>query len=56
VLKKAVDFLARARTKYPFANVPAHYELEKINEAFSDAESFGKSRKDITRAAIKLVA
>ncbi len=56
VLKKALDFLARARAKYPFASVPAHYPLEKINEAFNDAESFGKSRKDITRAAIRLAA
>ncbi|MCW5829712.1 MAG: zinc-binding dehydrogenase [Deltaproteobacteria bacterium] len=56
VLRKALDFLVRAKNRYPFSTVPVHYPLEKINDAFSDAETFGKSHKDITRAAIKLAA
>jgi threonine dehydrogenase-like Zn-dependent dehydrogenase len=34
-LKKALDFLSRARDRYPFDNILSHtYSLDEINEAF----------------------
>lgn len=54
ILKRALDFLQRAKDRYPLADVPVKYPLEKINEAFSDADQFAKSGKAVTRASIDL--
>ena len=38
-LKKALDFLARTKDKYPFNKVLSHkFRLEKINEAFAEQD------------------
>ena len=56
ILKKALDFLMRARDRYPLTSVPVKYSLEQINEAFADADQFGKGGKSISRASIDLAA
>jgi threonine dehydrogenase-like Zn-dependent dehydrogenase len=39
VLKKALDFLSRAKNKYPFNKISSHlYPLEEINRAFIEQE------------------
>jgi threonine dehydrogenase-like Zn-dependent dehydrogenase len=53
-LKKALDFLARCRDRYPFARVAAHaFPLAAINEAFATADPFGQSKQGVTRVAIR---
>jgi D-arabinose 1-dehydrogenase-like Zn-dependent alcohol dehydrogenase len=56
ILKRGLDFLARCKDKYPLADVPVKYPLEKINEAFEDADQFAKGGKGVTRASIDLAA
>ena len=52
ILPVALDFLVRTRDKYPLTRVMSHkFPLEKINEAFEQAEWAGKSEETaITRA------
>ena len=56
ILKRGLDFLRRCKGKYPLADVPQKYPLEKINEAFLDADQFAKKGKAVTRASIDLAA
>jgi threonine dehydrogenase-like Zn-dependent dehydrogenase len=54
-IQKALAFLEKNLTKYPFAEVISHtYPLERITEAFRDAEWLGKQHDPhkISRAAI----
>ena len=47
-LKKAVDFLSRARDKYPFQKILSRpYHLEDINRGFEDADKGRVSRASI---------
>jgi len=47
-LKKALDFLSRAKNKYPFDKVLSHcYPLEEINEAFEEQDKGHVSRSSI---------
>ena len=52
ILPVALDFLVRTRDKYPLNKLMSHnFPLEKIHEAFEEAEWVGKSRdSNITRA------
>jgi L-iditol 2-dehydrogenase len=44
---KALEFIKKRRTKYPFAAIVSHkYQLEQINEAFADMQS-GKAIKPV---------
>lgn len=54
VLKRALDFLVRAKDRYPLADVPAKYPLERIDDAFRDSDQFAKTKKGVTRACIVL--
>ena len=54
VLKRALDFLLRAKDRYPLAEMPKKYPLERIDEAFVDADQFKKSAKGVARASIDL--
>lgn len=56
VLKRALDFLSRARERYPLGSVVEKYPLERINEAFADADLLARGGKGVTRAAIALGA
>ncbi len=56
ILKKALDFLKRCKDKYPLGSMPVKYSLDKINEAFNDADQFAKTGKGMTRASIQLAA
>ena len=56
ILKRALDFLVRCKDRFPLADVPQKYPLEKINDAFSDADQFAKSKKGVARASIDLSA
>jgi threonine dehydrogenase-like Zn-dependent dehydrogenase len=52
-LKQSIDFLARAKHKYPFEKMFSHaFPLEKIDEAFAEADIFAKDKKNVTRASI----
>jgi len=47
-LKKALDFLRRARNRYPFHKLLSHkYPLEDINRAFEESD-----KGHVTRAAL----
>jgi threonine dehydrogenase-like Zn-dependent dehydrogenase len=47
-LKKALDFLSRAKDKYPFDKILSHsYPLEEINEAFAEQDRGHVSRSSI---------
>jgi D-arabinose 1-dehydrogenase-like Zn-dependent alcohol dehydrogenase len=47
-LKKALDFLSRAKNKYPFDRILSHsYHLEDINKAFEDQDKGLVSRSAI---------
>jgi D-arabinose 1-dehydrogenase-like Zn-dependent alcohol dehydrogenase len=47
-LKKALEFLSRARTKYPFERILSRsYRLEEINEAFAEQDKGLVSRSAI---------
>lgn len=54
-LKRAVDFLARASGRYPFAKLASHeYPLDDITRAFSEADVVTAEQRPITRASIVL--
>jgi len=47
-LKKALDFLSRAKDKYPFGRILSHkYPLEEINKAFEEQDKGLVSRSSI---------
>ncbi len=47
-LKKALDFLSRARDRYPFDKILSHsYSLDQINEAFENQDKGHVSRSTI---------
>jgi threonine dehydrogenase-like Zn-dependent dehydrogenase len=53
VIPRALDFLVRNRTRWPFERLISHtYPLEKIDEAFAQSEWHAKDTTNITRAAI----
>ena len=53
VIPKALDFLVRNRTRWPFDKLVSHkYPLEQINKAFADSEWHGRDTTTITRAAL----
>ncbi len=52
VIPRALDFLVRNRTRWPFDKLISHkYPLEKINQAFAESEWHAKETT-ITRAAL----
>lgn len=54
-LARAVDFLARARERYPFDDLVSHvFPLESITEAFERSDPHGTDKPAITRAAIAM--
>jgi threonine dehydrogenase-like Zn-dependent dehydrogenase len=53
VLARALDFLARTRTRYPFDSLVSHeYPLAKITDAFRDADPHKTDKSKVTRASI----
>jgi L-iditol 2-dehydrogenase len=53
VIPRALDFLVRNRTRWPFDRLVSHtYPLEQINTAFADSEWHGRETTSITRAAL----
>jgi len=53
VIPRALDFLVRNRTRWPFDRLISHkYPLEKIDEAFAQSEWHTKHTTGITRAAL----
>jgi L-iditol 2-dehydrogenase len=53
VIPRALDFLVRNRTRWPFERLLSHrYPLDQINQAFADSEWHAKDRTNITRAAL----
>lgn len=53
VIPRALDFLVRNRTRWPFDRVLSHkYPLEHIEEAFAQSEWHTKETTSITRAAL----
>jgi Zn-dependent alcohol dehydrogenase len=55
VIPRALEFLQRARTRFPFDRLVSHsFPLERINEAFREAEWYHRegSASRITRAAL----
>ena len=53
VIPRALDFLVRNRTRWPFDRLISHkYPLEDINKAFAEAEWHSKDTTTITRAAL----
>jgi threonine dehydrogenase-like Zn-dependent dehydrogenase len=53
VIPKALDFLVRNQTRWPFDRLISHkYPLEHINQAFADSEWHAKDTTRITRAAL----
>jgi threonine dehydrogenase-like Zn-dependent dehydrogenase len=53
VIPRALDFLVRNRTRWPFDKLVSHkYPLEQINTAFADSEWHGRETTTITRAAL----
>ncbi len=53
VIPRALDFLVRNRTRWPFERLVSHtYPLEQINQAFTDSEWHGRETTTITRAAL----
>jgi threonine dehydrogenase-like Zn-dependent dehydrogenase len=53
VIPRALDFLVRNRTRWPFDRLVSHtYPLEQINTAFADSEWHGRETTAITRAAL----
>jgi D-arabinose 1-dehydrogenase-like Zn-dependent alcohol dehydrogenase len=52
-LFRAVDFLERTRARYPFAKIFSHtFPLDKIDQAFAEADAFAKDPTSVTRAAV----
>ncbi len=53
VVPRALDFLVRNRTRWPFDRLLSHkYPLEQINQAFADSEWHARETTSITRAAL----
>ncbi|MBI4593542.1 MAG: zinc-binding dehydrogenase [Candidatus Rokubacteria bacterium] len=53
VIPRALDFLVRNRTRWPFDRLISHrYPLEKIDDAFAASEWYQKDTTSITRAAL----
>ena len=53
VIPRALDFLVRNRTRWPFERLISHtYPLEKIDEAFTQSEWHAKDTTRIMRAAL----
>jgi len=53
VIPRALDFLVRNRTRWPFDRLISHtYPLAEINRAFADSEWHGRDTTTITRAAL----
>src|SRR5205823_14842626 len=53
VIPRALDFLVRNRTRWPFDRLLSHkYPLEKIDQAFADSEWHNRQTTAITRAAL----
>jgi threonine dehydrogenase-like Zn-dependent dehydrogenase len=53
VIPRALDFLVRNRTRWPFGRLISHrYPLDKIDEAFTQAEWHAKDATSLTRAAL----
>jgi Zn-dependent alcohol dehydrogenase len=53
VIPRALDFLVRNRTRWPFDKLVSHtYPLEQINQAFAESEWHGRDTTTITRAAL----
>jgi len=53
VIPRALDFLVRNRTRFPFDRLISHkYPLEQINKAFAESEWHSKDSTTITRAAL----
>src|SRR3712207_4475060 len=52
VIPRALDWLARAQTRYPFGElVGRRYPLEEINEAFAEAE-WSAGRGSVARVVV----
>ena len=56
ILKRALDFLVRNKDRFPLADMPKKYPLEKIDQAFTDADLIAKTGKGISRACIDFSA
>ena len=53
VIPRALDFLVRNRTRWPFDRLLSHkYPLEKIDQAFADSEWHNRETTTITRATL----
>jgi len=53
VIPRALDFLVRNRTRWPFDRLLSHtYPLDRIDEAFAASEWHAKDTTTITRAAL----
>jgi threonine dehydrogenase-like Zn-dependent dehydrogenase len=53
VIPRALDFLARNRSRFPFDRLISHkYPLEHIDKAFAESEWHAKDTTTITRAAL----
>ena len=55
VIPRALEFLQRCRTRYPFDRLVSHtFPLERINDAFREAEWYNReaTASRITRAAL----
>ncbi len=52
-LKQAVDFVARARSKYPLGSILSRtFPLERIDDAFREADVFAKDKRSVTRVSV----
>ncbi len=52
-LKQALDFLVRARHRYPFEKLLSHaYSLEDIDKAFQEADAFSHQPGAVVRASV----
>ncbi len=52
-LKQALDFLVRARDRYPFEKLLSHsYGLDEIDKAFTEADAFSSSPGAVVRASV----
>ena len=53
VIPRALDFLVRNRTRFPFDRLISHkYPLEQINKAFTESEWHNRETTSISRAAL----
>ncbi|MEE2750284.1 MAG: zinc-binding dehydrogenase [Myxococcota bacterium] len=52
-LKQALDFLVRARDRYPFEKLLSHaYSLDQIDTAFQEADAFASQPGAVVRASV----